>query len=91
MDNEAYTALKITMTSMNIKYQSVPSSNHRENNAERSIQIFKNHFVLGLCSVDKDFHLQLWEIILHQAKISLNFLRQSITLPQLSVYAHIFG
>ena len=30
MDNEAYTALTITMTSINIKYQLVPPSNHRE-------------------------------------------------------------
>ena len=37
MDNEASTALKITMTSMNIRYQLVPQSNHRENNAETSI------------------------------------------------------
>ena len=34
MDNEASTALKLTMTTMNIKYQLVPPSNHRENNEE---------------------------------------------------------
>ena len=59
MDNEASTTLKTTMTSMNIKYQLVPTSNHRENNVERAIQTFKNHFTAVLCSVDKDFHLQL--------------------------------
>ena len=41
------------MKSMNIKYQLVPPSNHRANNAERAIQTFKNHFIAGLCSVDK--------------------------------------
>ena len=35
MDNEASTALNMTMTTMNIKYQLVPPSNHRANNAER--------------------------------------------------------
>ena len=45
MDNEASTALKMTMTSMNIKYQLVPPSNHRANNAEREIKSFKNHFI----------------------------------------------
>ena len=35
MENEAYTALKLTMTTMKIKYQLVPPSNHRANNAER--------------------------------------------------------
>ena len=59
MDNEASTAIKLTMTTMDIKYQLVPPSNHRSKNAERGIQTFKNHFIAGLCSVDKYFHLQL--------------------------------
>ena len=33
MDNEASTALNLKMTTMNIKYQLVPPSNHRSNNA----------------------------------------------------------
>ena len=33
MDNEASTALKMTMTPMNIKYQLVPPSKHESNNA----------------------------------------------------------
>ena len=44
-----------------------------------------------MCSVDKYFHLQLWERLLQQATISLNLLRQSITLPLISAYTHIFG
>ena len=35
MENEASIDLNITMTSMNIKYQLVPPSNHRANNAYR--------------------------------------------------------
>ena len=53
MDNEVYTAFKMTMNPMNIKYQLVPPSNHKEKNAERSIQTFKNHFISGLCSLSK--------------------------------------
>ena len=34
MDNEASTALKMTMTSMNTEYQLVPPDNHKANNAE---------------------------------------------------------
>ena len=37
MEDESPTALKMTMTSTNIKYQLVPPSNHRANNADRSI------------------------------------------------------
>ena len=55
MDNEASTALKMTMTTMDIKYQLVPPNNHISNNAERSIQISKNHFMAILCNTDKDF------------------------------------
>ena len=33
MDNEASTALEMTTTTMNIKYQLVPPSNQRANNA----------------------------------------------------------
>ena len=91
MDNKKSTALKMTMTYMNIKYWLVPPINHRAKNAERDIQTFKNHFVAGLCSIDKYFHLQLWDRLLQQATISANFLRQSRTLPHLSAYIHIFG
>ena len=89
MDNEAYTALNLTMTNMNIKYQLTPPRNHIAKNAERAIQKFKNNFIAGLCSIDKYFNLQLWDIILQQTKISLNLLRQSITLPHMSAYSHI--
>ena len=91
MDNEVSNALNLTMNTMNLKYQLIPPSNNRAKNAERVIQTFKNHFIAGLCSVDKDFHLQLWDRILQQSTISLNFLRQSITLPHISAYTHIFG
>ena len=48
MDNELSTSIKSKMTTMNIKYQLVNPSNHREKNAERVIQTFKNHFIAGL-------------------------------------------
>ena len=91
MDNEASTALKLKMTTVNIKYQLVPPINHRSNNAERWIQTFNNHLISVLCSIDKYFHLQLWDRILQQAKISINLLRKLITLPHISAYTHIFG
>ena len=91
MNNEESKDLNMTITTMNIKHQLVPPSDHRANNSERAIQTFKNHFIAGLCIVDKDFHLQLWVRLLQQATISLNLLRQSRTFPQLSSYTHIFG
>ena len=91
MDNEASKALNMTMTTMNINYQLFPPSNHISNNTDRAIKTFKNQFISGLCSVDKHFHLKLWYRPLHQETISINLLRQSITLPHLSAYTHIFG
>ena len=90
MDNGESTALNMTINSMKIKYQQVPPSNHRENNSEIAIQTFKNHFIAGMCSIDKDFHIQLWDRLLKQATIRLNLLRQSGTLPHLSAYTHTF-
>ena len=48
IENEASTALKLTMMTNNIKYQLFPTTNHRANNGDRSIQTFKNHFIAGL-------------------------------------------
>ena len=91
MDNEESTTLNMKMTTMGIKYQLVPPSNQRAKNSERAIQNFKNHFISGLCSVEKDLNLQLWDRLLKQATISLKLLRQSITLPPISAYTHIYG
>ena len=89
MENEASTALNLTITTINIKYHLVPPSNHRANNTETAIQKSKNRFIAGLCSVEKYFHLQLWDRLLQQATISLNLLRKSRTLSHISSYIHI--
>ena len=81
MDKEASTDLKLNMKTIHINHQLVPPINHRAKNADREIQTFKNHFIEGLCSVEKYFNLQLLDRLLHQAKISLNLLRQSRPLP----------
>ena len=83
MDNGASTALKMTMTSMNIKYQLVPPRNHRAKNAEIAIQTFKNHFIAGMCSVEKDFQMELWGRLLQQEIISINTIIKSRTLPHI--------
>jgi hypothetical protein len=64
---------------------------HRRNAAERAIQTFKNHFIAGLCSTDKDFPLHLWDCLLPQALLTLNLLRGSRINPQLSAQAQVHG
>ena len=58
------------MTTMDINYQLFPLSNHIEKNADRVIKTLKKNFIVGLCSADKDSHLQLWHILIQQATIS---------------------
>jgi hypothetical protein len=59
--------------------------------AERAIKTFKNHFIAGLCSVDPNLPLRLWDCLLPQATITLNLMRQSRLNPKVSTYAQLFG
>jgi hypothetical protein len=43
------------MTKEGIDYQLVPPGVHRCNAPERAIHMFKNRFIAGLCSTDKNF------------------------------------
>jgi hypothetical protein len=61
LDNECSDSLKAYMSAQDIDFQLVPPGVHRRNAAERAIRTFKNHFIAGLCSVDKDFPLHLWD------------------------------
>ena len=91
MDNETWTVFKKSMSTMDIKYQLVPPSNHRVKNPYRSIQTFKNHLIALILSVDAAFHLQLFCRMLQRAIISLNIVRQSRLYPHLLVYTHFYG
>jgi hypothetical protein len=91
LDNEASTALKQILTVNDIAYQLVPPHCHWRNAVERSIRTFKEHFVVGLSSVDPSLPMHLWDRLLPQAKITLNLLRTSSMHPQLSAAAHYHG
>jgi hypothetical protein len=91
LDNEASLALRNYLIQKGIDYQLAPPHIHRRNNAERAIQTFKNHFISGLCSVDPNFPLKLWDKLLPQATITLNLLRKSRINPRISAYAQLSG
>jgi hypothetical protein len=74
MDNECSAAFRQYLAYEHIALQLVPPHLHRQNAAERAIQTFNNHFVVGLCSVDKQFPMHLWCDILPQATLTLNLL-----------------
>jgi hypothetical protein len=89
--NEASLALRKNLTKKGIGYQLAPPHIHWRNNAERAIQTFKNHFMSGLCSVDPNFPLKLWDKILPQSTITLNRLRKSRINPRMSAYVQLNG
>jgi hypothetical protein len=89
LDNEASLALRNYLTKQGITYQLAPPHIHQRNNAKRAIQTFKNHFIAGLCSVDPNFPLKLWDKILPQATLTLNLLRKSRINPRMSAYAQL--
>jgi hypothetical protein len=91
LENEASLALRNYLTKQEIDYQLAPPHFHRRNNAERAVQTFKNHFIEGLCSVDPNFPLKLWDKLLPKATIMLNLLRKSRINPRMSAYAQLNG
>ena len=91
LDNECSAPLKAFMKDETIDFQLAPPRIHRRNAAERAIRTFKNHFIAGLCSVDKNFPLHLWDKLLPQAEITLNLLRGSRLNPKLSSHAQMHG
>ena len=74
-----------------VDFQLVPPRVHRRNAAERAIRTFKNYFIAMLCGTDPTFNMALWDKLLPQALITLNFLRPSRINPQLSAYAQMYG
>ena len=91
LDNEASKALKNFIDEEQTKYQLTPPHIYRCNAAERAIHTFKNHFISGLCSVDKNFPLHLWCRLLDQAELTLNMLRTSRMNPNLSAHEQLHG
>ena len=59
LDNECPKVLQQFMKEKEERFQLVPPHPHRRNSAERAIQTFKNHFIAGLASVNKNFPVHL--------------------------------
>jgi hypothetical protein len=91
LDNVASRVLQVFIDEEDIDLQLAPPQVHQRNAAELAIHTFKNHFIAGLCSTNRDFPLNLWDKMLPQCLITLNLLRRSLISPQLSVQAHMHG
>jgi hypothetical protein len=77
LDNECSDEFKETIKCNKMTYQLVPPHNHHRNRAKKAIETFKDHFVVILCAGDKEFTLNLWDLLLPQAENTLNMLRPS--------------
>ena len=64
---------------------------YRRNAAERAIQMFNVHLIAGICGVNPNFPLHLWDTLLIQCDLTLNMLRASRVHPQLSANDSING
>ena len=92
LDNEASEEYKRTIKNKwNAKYQLVPPHTHRSNAAERAIRTFKSHFLSILAGVAPDFPRNLWDLLLPQAELTLNLLRQATLDPSQSAWAYFNG
>ncbi len=72
-------------------YELVPPGQHRQNQAEQTIQTFKAHFISILAGTDKKFSLLLWCHLLEPTELTLNLLCQSRVAPKISAFAHVHG
>jgi hypothetical protein len=77
MDNKCSKAVEAHIKANKMNVHLVPPHNHRINAAECAIATFKEHFIAGLATVNKDCPLQLWDEFLPQIKLTLNLLRFS--------------
>jgi hypothetical protein len=85
LDNEASTEYKRTIkTKWKACFQLVPPHVHRRNQAERVIRTFKDLFIAILAGINKTFPKSLWDLLLPQAEMTVNLLRQSTILPTMS-------
>ena len=92
LDNEASTAYRNAITSTwKCTYQLVPPDMHRRNLAERAIRTFKAHFLTILAGVDATFPANRWDLLIPQAELTVNLLRQATTTPTISAWECING
>ncbi len=90
MDNKASEDYKKEIQK-NCTIQFVPPDNHRCNLAEQAMQTFKNHFKRILAGVEDTFPMRLWDRLLPQTILTLNFLRQPNAVPTVLAHQYVHG
>jgi hypothetical protein len=92
LNNKASMAYKEAITfKWNAIFQLVPPDMHCQNWAERAICMFKDHFLAFLAGIDSTYPLYLWDLLLPQAKLTLNLLCQAILNPRIIAWKFFQG
>jgi hypothetical protein len=91
IDNEKSEDLDTLFKLHDLTVQFQPPGNHRSNFAERAIRTYKNHFIAILSGVHTHFPLDLWDLLLDYASMTLNHLLPYKTDPTISAYHGIHG
>ena len=72
-------------------FQLVPPDDQHHNSAEKSIQIWKDHFIGVMSGKAATFPVHLWCQAIPQAERQLLLLQQSQVHPKVSAYAQVYG
>ena len=72
-------------------FQMVTPYDYSRKIVEKFIQTFRNHLVSILCGMDDNFPMHLWELMLQQAGLTLNLLRNSRLVPTITAYNIFYG
>jgi hypothetical protein len=90
-DNKRSKTVETYIKSNKMDIHLVPPHNRRVNAAERAITTFKEHFIVGLATVNRNCPLQLWNEFLHQVELTLNLLCFSRRDPRKSANEEVHG
>lgn len=92
LDNALDAITATALTKRGISYQLVPPNNKRRNTAERANRTAENQLICCFAGADKTFDTkQYGHLLIPQAEITLNLLRESNTEPGISAYAALRG
>ena len=72
-------------------FQLAPPHIHRRNASEREIWTFKAHLISILAGVADDYPRNLWDLLLPQAVLTLNLLRQATLNPNVLTWEFLEG
>jgi hypothetical protein len=91
LDNKCLAAMKACIKENNMDYKLIPPGQHRQNQAERTIQTFQAHIISILAGVNDKFPLLLWCHLLEPTELTLSLLRQSRVAPKILAFVHVHG